>query len=850
MRLVSAALISVVLLAAPLAAVESDALTETMRRQLADEAPPEALVPEHEVLCSGGMAGAYPCDNVDLLEFVPLASLGGASGANDIWGWTDPASGREFALVGLRNGTAFVEITDPENAVYLGRLPSSGSGNSTWRDIKVYQHHAFIVSDFDGCHGMQVFDLTALLSVASPPVTFAESAHYSGIGSAHNVAINEASGFAYLVGGSSSTAACPGIENCAGGLHMVNIQNPATPTFAGCFSADGYTHDAQCVLYDGPDPDHLGDEICFAANEDTLTIVDVTDKSAATQISRTAYAGNAYTHQGWLTDDRRYFLIDDELDESDFGHNTYTYVWDVANLEQPQLLGHFTSPTQAIDHNQYVKGSFVFQANYRSGLRILRLDDPASATLSQVGYFDIYPASDTANFNGAWSVYPYFPSGNVVVSGIEQGLFVLRPRLCTVPAAPTALAATPNGDQRIDLAWSGSGTPGNTFSVERALGGCGGSFETLATGLTDASYADTSASGQVTYGYRVRESDPTGFCTSQLSTCDEASTTGACTAPPLFAGLASATNAAASSCAVELAWSAATATCGGSVAYDVYRGTDELFVPGAGNRIAQGVLGGAFTDVEAASSFPAWYVVRAVDLGNASADGNLVHRAVTPTGPVADGTFATGAEVGDHPLDTFGGGAPPDALGDLVVPEHAGWHVMEVRPHSGLRSFGSGAASGACISLEGDFTLTPAQSSQLTFWTVWDIEATYDGGIVQLSTDGGATWTQLTPSGGYPNTITEAGNACVAMPPGTPAFSSAGQTATYLQKTVNLSPWSGQSVRLAFRYGTDGAVTGEGWYVDDLAVTHVQVPGSCQSNGIFTERFEGGSFGAWSAVTP
>ena len=292
---------------------------------------------------------------------------------------------------------------------------------------------------------------------------------------------------------------------------MVDIRTPTVPTLAGCFSSDGYTHDAQCVVYNGPDVAHVGQEICFNSNEDTMTIVDVTNKSAPIQLSRTGYSGDGYTHQAWLTEDQRYLLVDDELDESNFGHNTYTYVWDVADLEAPLLLGHFTSPTPAIDHNQYVKNNVVFQANYRSGLRILRLDDLANAQLSQVGYFDIYPANDTANFNGAWSVYPYFPSGNVVVSGIEQGLFVLRPNLCTVPAVPTSLAATPNGDQQIDLSWSGSGTAGNQFAVERAPGGCGGTFETLAQGLAVASYSDTGASGGITYGYRAREQDATGL---------------------------------------------------------------------------------------------------------------------------------------------------------------------------------------------------------------------------------------------------------------------------------------------------------------------------------------------------
>ncbi|MEZ5312950.1 MAG: choice-of-anchor B family protein [Thermoanaerobaculia bacterium] len=507
--------------------------------------------------------GVYPCQNVDLLELIPLSTMNATSG-NDSWGWTDPKSGREFALMGLNNGTGFVEITDPENSIYLGKLPTHTS-NSSWRDIKTYSHYAFIVSEASN-HGMQVFDLEQLLNVASPPVTFTESAHYPGFGNAHNIVINESSGFAFAVGTST----------CSGGLHFVNIQNPLVPVGAGCFSADGYTHDAQCVNYIGPDSDHAGQEVCFNSNEDTLTIVNVTNKAAPVQISRNTYVGSGYTHQGWLTADQSYFLVDDELDEQNFGHNTYTYVWDISDLESPVPVGFFISPTPAIDHNQYIKGNFTFQANYRSGLRILRLDDLSVPALTQVGYFDIYPANDTANFSGAWNVYPYFPSGNVIVSGIGEGLFVLRPLLCTTPAAPAPLSAGPNGDNQIDLEWVGSGTSGNVFTIERALGGCGGMFETIAEGVTGTTYSDTTASGQVTYGYRVRESGATGR-TSGASTCATASTTGACTARRCFAGLDAVANDAESICQVELTWPPATPLCGGPARF-VYR-DGGLFVP-------------------------------------------------------------------------------------------------------------------------------------------------------------------------------------------------------------------------------------------------------------------------------
>ncbi len=398
------------------ATAERGRLTRTMEAFLADQQPAENRPPLAFTPCIDGFADIYPCSNVDLLSFIPLSTFSATAG-NDSWGWTDPMTGREYALMGLNNGTGFVDITDPINPIYLGKLPTHTT-SSSWRDIKVYADHAFVVSEASG-HGLQVFDLTELRDVPAPPVTFSETAFYGGFGNAHNLAINEDTGFAYAVGTST----------CSGGLHIVDIQNPTSPIFAGCFSSDGYTHDTQCVVYTGPDATRQEDEICFNSNEDTLTIVDVSNKAAPLQLSRTGYPGSGYTHQGWLTEDQRYFLLDDELDESNFGHNTYTYVWDVSNLEEPILLGHYTAPVAAIDHNQYVKGDHTYQANYRSGLRILDITGVADVNLFEAGYFDIYPTSNSASFNGAWSVYPYFESGVVIISGIEQGLFMVQPTL-------------------------------------------------------------------------------------------------------------------------------------------------------------------------------------------------------------------------------------------------------------------------------------------------------------------------------------------------------------------------------------------------------------------------------------
>ena len=393
-----------------------------------DEGPPigsgpngqpngQALVAMGKTPCVGGMAGTFPCHNIDLASFLPLNDIGGGT-VNDLWGWTDPLTGKEYAIVGRSSGTSFVDISNPESPIYLGNLPKH-SVDSVWRSIKVYANHAFIVSEADN-HGMQVFNLTRLRNLTSWPVTFTEDAHYAGFKRGHTLAINEATGFAYVAGSK---------DTCAGGLHIVDIRNPLTPVFAGCVDQDGYTHETQCAIYRGPDSVYQGHEICFNANEDTLTIVDVTNKSAPQQLSRTTYAGVGYTHQGWLTEDHKYFLLDDELDEKNSGVKSTTYIWDVADLNAPTVKGVYTGQSTAIDHNLYIRGSRAYQGNYRSGLRILDITNIGAANLSEVAFFDVYPLDDAPQFSGAWSNFPFFPSGIVIVGGIEQGLFVLKPAI-------------------------------------------------------------------------------------------------------------------------------------------------------------------------------------------------------------------------------------------------------------------------------------------------------------------------------------------------------------------------------------------------------------------------------------
>ena len=375
-----------------------------------------ASIPCDETL---GMAGPYPCQNIDLLGFVPTTTLVGSTGA-DIWGWTDPVTGQEMAIQSLSNATAFVDVSDPANPIFLGHLPAPVP-NILWRDAKVHNNHAYIVGDGDFVlpHGLQIFDLTQLRDVTTSPAIFADTARIPTFGNAHNIAINEDTGFAYVVGSNL----------CSGGLLMMDLQNATNPSVAGCYSADGYTHDTQCVIYNGLDADHQGREICFNSNEDTLTIVDVSDKNTPVQLSRTPYAGSSYTHQGWLTENHAYFVLGDELDEQNFGHNTKSYIWDVGDLDAPVLIGFHLGRTTAIDHNLYIRDGYIFQSNYTAGLEILDASDIANGNLSLVAYFDTHPSSNVAQFAGTWSNYAFFESGIVVVSNIEDGLYILQPHL-------------------------------------------------------------------------------------------------------------------------------------------------------------------------------------------------------------------------------------------------------------------------------------------------------------------------------------------------------------------------------------------------------------------------------------
>jgi hypothetical protein len=214
-------------------------LAKDIRPPLASQGIPTTTISNKK--CVNGKAATFSCKGLDLLSFVPLSDFKGSEvlaplggGTSDLWGWTDPKTRDEYVLIGKTNGTGIFRITDPTKPVYLGAINNVSPAQLIWHDIKIYKDHAFIVSESAG-HGMRVFDLTRLRGVTAAR-SWTEDVNYPLAFSAHNIAINEATGYAYIVGGNNGLVAP---DACLSGLHMVDIRDPKLPKPAGCQARGG-----------------------------------------------------------------------------------------------------------------------------------------------------------------------------------------------------------------------------------------------------------------------------------------------------------------------------------------------------------------------------------------------------------------------------------------------------------------------------------------------------------------------------------------------------------------------------------------------------------------------------------
>jgi choice-of-anchor B domain-containing protein len=350
------------------------------------------------------VGSSFPSNGIRLLSWMPLNNLGSGSNGNSCWGYTSP-SGREYAIMGLEGRTVFVEITDPGNPVIIKKVTGP---SSVWRNIKVYQDHAYAVSEGGG--GIQVMDLS---QIDSGTVVKVNEVKTGGTEATHTMWINEDTGFLYRSGGDNH------------GLRIYDLADKANPQYVTTWD-DIYVHAVTTFLYtSGP---YAGKEIAFAcggfnggSGNTGVRILDVTNKNNIITLAHKTYSNRAYCHQAWPSEDRQFLYVSDELDE-DGTIGTRTIVLDISNLSNPKELPSATNGSTAISHNFFVKGDLLFEANYRSGLRVF--DKTNQAQPSEIAYFDTWPSDDKASFNGLWNTFPFFPSGVVIGSDVERGLFV------------------------------------------------------------------------------------------------------------------------------------------------------------------------------------------------------------------------------------------------------------------------------------------------------------------------------------------------------------------------------------------------------------------------------------------
>jgi len=373
--------------------------------------------------------GGFASSGMTCLSHIPLNNFTGVNNiaGNDCWGYVSP-SGREYAIMGVYGGHGFVEITDPTNPVIIETIAGP---SSDWHDVKVVGEYAYGVSE--GGSGVQIMDLR---NIDSGSVSLVRNWTSGGYGSTHNIVANEEAGSLWLVGANVGN----------GGLLHLDISNPTLPSFDGGWT-EMYVHDAQVATINaGP---FAGREIAFCAGgfnggrvETGLRIVDVTDPNNPQLLSTLFYAQSGYAHQVWLSDDQKYLYLNDELDEGATVSVTTTRILNVEDLANPFFVDTFTTGLAAIDHNLYVRDGLIFQANYRSGLRVFDALDPENPV--EIAFYDTFPGSNEATFSGAWSNYPFFPSGTIIVSDIQRGLFVLRLDAEPVPAVASVADGAPS----------------------------------------------------------------------------------------------------------------------------------------------------------------------------------------------------------------------------------------------------------------------------------------------------------------------------------------------------------------------------------------------------------------------
>lgn len=315
---------------------------------------------------------------------------------NDVWGYVAP-DGTEYALVGTRTGLSIVSLADPDNVAEVAFV--SGA-NSTWRDIKTYGNYAYVVAD-QGADGLVAVDLSNLpTSVTSQ--NFTPTITGGSLDRAHNIYIDVSTGLAYLAGANRN----------GGGMIIFDVAtNPGQPSLAA-LAPSTYAHDV-----------YVQDDVMYASEIGfgRLNIYDVSDLTNIISLG-TRITPLAFTHNAWTESSGNYVYTTDERPDAPVA------AYDITDPSNPVLIDEFfperSVNTGTIPHNVHVINDYLVISHYTDGVEIVDASVPDN--LVEVGYYDTWSGAN-GGFNGTWGAYPFLPSGLVLGTDIDNGLFVLDP---------------------------------------------------------------------------------------------------------------------------------------------------------------------------------------------------------------------------------------------------------------------------------------------------------------------------------------------------------------------------------------------------------------------------------------
>ncbi|MAX69373.1 MAG: hypothetical protein CMP60_06790 [Flavobacteriales bacterium] len=321
---------------------------------------------------------------------------------NECWGFK--VNNTEIAVIGSTEGTHFFDVTDPQNSTQVAFVAGAYTGSGVvHRDYHDYQGYLYIVCDEGwSTSTLQIVDISNLPT--SVNIVYDSDSLFN---TSHNIFIDTATSKLYACASNSA-------------MDIYSLDIPTLPNLIYSYTDVGHVHDAYV----------RNDTAYLNCGNDGFRIVDfhyldLPGGMAPTELaSFTSYPDAGYNHSGWLSDDGTIYAMQDE------NHGYDVKIIDVSDFNNITVLSNLNSGqnAQSMAHNGIIKGNLLYLAYYHDGLRVFDISNPSNPI--QVCNYDTYSPASYNSYKGAWGVYPYLPSGNIIVSDMQSGLYVLD---CTVP---------------------------------------------------------------------------------------------------------------------------------------------------------------------------------------------------------------------------------------------------------------------------------------------------------------------------------------------------------------------------------------------------------------------------------